>query len=234
MRGLHEQVLEELQKHIASAHMAPGDRFPPERELAARLGVSRPILRSAFRVLEAMGLTEARQGGGRYLRRAPNTVTLTSDDVLIALKKSSLLDIYEVRMDLETQIVRLAAMRSTAEDVAKLEAIYRQSIATDYGEVWAVMDLDLDFHIALADCTHNFAYRELIKVLMEALKQIRQKRILGVKSWRQLNADHEGIIEAISSRNPSLAHARMLAHLERIRATVLRRPITQEEENGSE
>lgn len=66
---LYEQVLDRLRQYVAEGGLRAGDRLPPERDLAQRLGVSRASVKQAIVVLEVQGLVEARHGGGTYLVR---------------------------------------------------------------------------------------------------------------------------------------------------------------------
>src|SRR3989442_5808274 len=66
---LYEDLVERLGEHVREARLKPGDRFPPERELASRLGVSRASIRQAMVALEVQGRVEVRHGDGTYLIR---------------------------------------------------------------------------------------------------------------------------------------------------------------------
>ena len=96
----------------------PGDKFPSERELMGKLGVSRSVLREAFRVLESRGLVYSRPGGGRYLRKVESFKLRQGSS--LDLEKDALLDVVESREIVEVQIVKLAVKRATDEEIRQL------------------------------------------------------------------------------------------------------------------
>ena len=67
-KKISEEIVDQIKSLISKGDLKPGDRIPSERELAVMLGVSRPSVREAIMVLDAMGFLEARQGGGTYVR----------------------------------------------------------------------------------------------------------------------------------------------------------------------
>jgi GntR family transcriptional repressor for pyruvate dehydrogenase complex len=109
---LHESVIEKIKSLIAGGEIVPGGRFPSERALEESLGVSRPVLREAFRVLESWGWIESRRGSGRYLRSPRGAPVTGPGNPLAAVEKSTLLDIWEARQVLETRTAALAAERA--------------------------------------------------------------------------------------------------------------------------
>ena len=120
-RPIYEQVAERLRALIEGGHLVPGDRLPGERDLAARLGVSRSSVRQALTVLRVMGLVEVRHGTGVYLLR-------TVDDVIPPIPLESVGDdpalpaVSEVREVLESHASRLAARHRSAAHLAGMSA----------------------------------------------------------------------------------------------------------------
>lgn len=115
---------------VDSGQLRPGDRVPPERELAVALSVSRATLREAFRVLERAGLIESRIGQGRYvaeLRRGHATGNAPSQ----ALEEATILDFLEVRRLLEVPMAGLAARRASSEDIRRIEETISNSMLRD-------------------------------------------------------------------------------------------------------
>ena len=153
---ISEIIVEQIRLLMRQGQLKPGDRLPPERDLCERFGVSRVTVREALRMLESSGLVEIRVGarGGAF-------VTVPSSDRvgegladLLTLSVISAADVTEVRMILETGIVPLVCERATEEDLADLESICARSEAAitagDYS-----MDMSLEFHIRVAQATHN-------------------------------------------------------------------------------
>jgi len=213
---LYEAVLEQLLNFVKSGDIKVGERFPSERELERELGVSRGILREAFRILEARGIIESRQGGGRFLRQTPVQSLFDSADIFTSLERAVLLDICESRQVIEVKVAELAAERATDEDLANLTEVVDTFFTTQF-DPNRKDDLDLDFHLAIAECTHNFALQELVRVLMSLLKQHRQQAMLDPAEWQALCLEHRKILEAIAARDGKSASRVMHEHLESLR-----------------
>src|SRR5687767_3575307 len=116
---LYEQVLERLRAHVSEAGLKAGDKLPPERDLAASLGVSRASVKQAIVVLEVQGLVEARHGGGTYLVR--DTLDVEPVEQLVERRKR-LPDVLEAREALETKLAELAAERRTDAELETIRA----------------------------------------------------------------------------------------------------------------
>ncbi|MGE5541463.1 MAG: FadR/GntR family transcriptional regulator [Bacillota bacterium] len=213
---LYESVVEQLVGYVEAGDITPGERFPSERELERQLGVSRGILREAFRVLEARGLIESRPGGGRFLREVTG---LFRDGVtLVALEKSVLLDVVESRLALEVNVARLAAVRATREDVINLRNVVKKFFSRNSPRE---EDKDLDFHLAVARATHNFVLHELVKLQINLLKEHRQQAHLDKNEWEALCLEHRRVLEAIEGGNPEAAAGAMEAHLLRLKEAII-------------
>ena len=114
-----EEVVKQVQEAIFAGLLEPGDRLPPERELAEQFGLSRMSVRLALHTLESTGLVEIRVGssGGAFIREPnfdPLRETLAS---MLRSKKASILDLAEARKIVETATAELAAQRATDDDL---------------------------------------------------------------------------------------------------------------------
>jgi len=94
---LYESVTEQIINLIKNNELKPGDKLPPERELAEKLSISRGSLREAFRVLESRGLIKSKPGGGRFIREINNEDLIDTENVVLNLEKSSILELIEAR-----------------------------------------------------------------------------------------------------------------------------------------
>ena len=122
---LYESVLEQIMNLIKNAELKPGDRLPPERELAEKLSISRGSLREAFRVLESRGLIKSKPGGGRFIRELKKDSLVHTENIVLGLEKSSILELLEAREIFEVKIAEIAAKRATKEDVALIEKVLK-------------------------------------------------------------------------------------------------------------
>ena len=118
---LYESVIEQIMELIKNNELKPGDKFPPERELAEKLSISRGSLREAFRVLESRGFIKSKPGGGRYIREIRKNGHNNTENIILSLEKSSILELLEAREIFEVKIVELATQRATIEDTELIE-----------------------------------------------------------------------------------------------------------------
>src|SRR5881409_3349557 len=150
----YEQVAEQIQKLVAEGSLKPGDRLPPERELATRFGVARSSIRDAVRTLEVMGILEPRQGTGTVVR------DLSADSLVVPLasvltrKREMVAELLDVRRIIEPALAARAARNASEEEVAELaEILRRQEEKMRRGE--PAIEEDSQFHYALAVAAGN-------------------------------------------------------------------------------
>src|ERR1051325_10412523 len=117
-----EEVISQLREMIHRGDLRPGDRLPPERDLAKMLGVSRPTLRAGIRSLAAVGGLQSRQGAGTFVVEADESPTLDGSALrmMVALHGFAPAEMFEARIALEMSIAGLAAERSTSEQRAAM------------------------------------------------------------------------------------------------------------------
>lgn len=209
---LYEEVVEQIKELIITGQIKPGDQFPSERKLSEQLNVSRGVLREAFRVLEARGLVESKRGGGRYLRDYNQQNIYRSTDNFLTIEKAALLDIAEARMLIETQIIKKAVEEATSEDIKKISRILF-TIENVSEEEYRESDLDLEFHLAIAEATHNFALHDLLEAQFQLLIELDQKHLLSPNRWKELCVEHKKILDTIKARNKGIAERVMAKHL---------------------
>lgn len=212
-RRLYEDVIEELERHIRELDLRPGDRLPSEQELKQRLGVSTPVLREAFRTLELRGIVVSQQGRGRFLRCPHVYVPTDSVDVL---RYCSVLDILEARKVVELAVVELAVQRASDQDIARLEDLMSDDdpqLTRRWGEP---LDVDRDFHVALAAMTGNFFFRHLVYLQMTLLKDLRHRSFMDPEAWAALQGEHRRILHWVKQRSISQAKEAMKEHLDHV------------------
>src|SRR5574341_2360720 len=112
---VYEEVAARIRRLIADGRLRPGDKLPPERELAVMLGVSRTSVRDAIRTLEVAGLLEPRQGEGTVVRElSPDNLVAPIASALMS-RRDLLADLMEFRRMIEPPTAREAAERATPE-----------------------------------------------------------------------------------------------------------------------
>src|SRR3954468_11157609 len=118
--ALPDQIAQRLIALITERSLKPGDRLPPQRELAATMGVSRSSLREALRALAMLGVAEMRQGDGTYLTSLQPDKLLRPVGLVLALSDSGLTELFEARKLVEPGLAKLAAQRITDAAAAEL------------------------------------------------------------------------------------------------------------------
>lgn len=220
---VYEEVAARLRRLIADGHLRPGDKLPPERELAQALGVSRTSVRDAIRALQMAGLLEPRQGEGTVVREvSPESIMAPLASALLT-RRDLLADLMAVRKMIEPAMAREAARRATPDEIRQMEAILaRQAAKIEAGGL--AIDEDTAFHDMIARASRNQVVLKVIDVLMDLLREGRE-RSLQVRGRPQRSLrGHRQILEAIRRRDPEAAARAMLAHLEQIEETLLPAP----------
>ena len=198
---------------IADNHWKAGERLPPETELCEVLNVGRSTLREALKSLAFIGMVRMRAGDGTYV--AEESRGLLHRLLAKGLLKSQkdLEDVCETRLLLETELAALAAERRTSED----ELTLRDLVAKGREELKRggkqYSKSDLDFHIAVANSSHNnLLPRLLLDIRGLLVEWIRKSQELpGVRENAQ--QQHEAILEAIVLGDSERARNEMRAHL---------------------
>lgn len=227
---LSGQIIQRIGDAIRAGELSPGDRLPPERELAERFGVSRVSVRDALRSLEAMGLIEVKVGaGGGPVVRAPGAeIVRESLTNLLLTSTLSPVDIAEARLLLDFGTVALASTRATEEDLDDLEAMLVD--AREHLEAGTYSsEMSGRWHLRLAEAAHNPA----ITLLVAAVRGSMSMSVVRLSSqrtgdWNRTSIErHEEILEALRARDTPRAQSLMAAHLlsnhrsaEEVRATV--------------
>lgn len=206
---LYQQVLERLRAYAAEGGLRAGDRLPPERELARRLGISRASVKQAVVVLEVQGLVEVRQGGGTYLLRDG----LDAEPVeRLVERRRRLPDVLDAREALETKIAELAAERRSDEDLAAMES------ALDWMEDEIESDRpgtegDRRFHEAVTAAAHSPLLAEFMRSIADQISESREESLRQPRRPRRSLAQHQRILDAIVAGNPRAAATAMRRHL---------------------
>ncbi len=214
--SLVDRVVNELQRLIIDGRLETGQKLPPERELAEKIGVSRTVLREAVQVLVARGLLATRHGVGTVVRSVSNENVIESLGLLLQMHNISLDDMHHVRSILEVENARLAALQATEKDIAELkQTLTEMDNVKNDARVFA--DKDAEFHTGLARTTRN----PLLIVLLDAIRDLMQDIRLSVSKYPDLFAtvmpDHYKILERVAARDVDGACQAMEAHLDHAR-----------------
>lgn len=203
-------IVHEVARLVAVGKIKPGDKFPPEAELARQLKVGRSSIREAFRVFQTLGVTEAKPGRGTVLI---NTAPLFALIDWSQFTRADLInDIVEARLALEPLIAAMAARRADAAGLRGIEETIeagRKAI----GDEAASIQASLDFHIAVAAAAGNQTLLLTTRLLRSLYFESTRFSRSHPENYAMLLADHEEIFEAIRNRDPKAASAASEKHM---------------------
>ncbi|MGN6575428.1 MAG: FadR/GntR family transcriptional regulator [Nocardioides sp.] len=206
---LYEQLVERLLALIEELELSPGDRLPPERELASGLGVSRATVRQALVVLEVQGLVEVRHGEGAILRESRPASTVLS---AVAAHTRRLPEVIEAREALEVKLAGLAARRRTDEDMAKIDAALA-TMAEDIEAGGRGLEGDELFHGAVTAAARSWLLADLMKEISAAIRESRIESLSQPERPQQSLASHRKIAEGIRAHDEVAAGEAMAEHI---------------------
>jgi GntR family transcriptional repressor for pyruvate dehydrogenase complex len=220
-QSLPDDLAQRITGLIEGDGYAPGDRLPSIAEMASRFGVGAPTLREALKKLETLGTVVVRHGSGVYVGARPNRMIVPNATLAGAPSKKTLLDLLEARLPVELTTVRLAAAHASADDLARMtELLARAEAHLDDDDV--LNAANMAFHRAIAEASGNGVLHQLLDVLT-SLFQGEQRAIIDIYgSRRRDHAEHVAILDALRAGDAERATALMRAHLEGVRAVLLR------------
>ncbi|MCM3706417.1 MULTISPECIES: FadR/GntR family transcriptional regulator [Cytobacillus] len=218
-------LADKLKECYLGGVVKPGERLPSERELAVQFNVSRTTIREALRTLELNGLIDIRQGGGSYVK--VSDIQSNKEEIITAVKAENPLvyEMLELRRALEAESSFLAANRATAADLEKLRiALHNIALSRQNPELG--LKADLDFHIGIAEATHNSIFIELIHTLKghmeETIRVTQNHRFKDLSRYDDTIEEHREIYLAIASGNGYKAKELMEGHITKIRGELVK------------
>ncbi len=215
-KKVSSQIADQIRASILAGEFSPGDKLPPERELAEMFGVSRPSVREALNVLASAGLVMSYQGGGTVVMSLVETAAGNPLGELIRTQQDRALDVIEVRKCMESWTAYYAAQRALPEDLRRMNEIV-SAMERNLKGLQPSEDLDANLHIVIARATHNIVWLHLMQSLFDAMKEFQQSvwRAVYITSedHHQLYKHHHTIFKAIKSRNAEAARDAMMEHL---------------------
>ncbi|MGW4094667.1 FadR/GntR family transcriptional regulator [Nocardia sp. NPDC004750] len=216
---LYEVLVERLCAYVADNEMTPGDRLPPERDLATQLGVSRASLSQALVALEVQGVLSVRHGDGAVLMRRP-----TEDRAIRALREHAdrLPDIIDAREALEVKLASLAAQRRTDSEMDAIDDAIR-SMEAEIDAGGRGLDGDRRFHEAITVAAHSSLLAKLMHEISELVRETRIESLSQTDRPRASLEGHRRIAAAVRERNSHGAAKAMADHIRLISDVALLR-----------
>jgi GntR family transcriptional repressor for pyruvate dehydrogenase complex len=211
--GVIDTAIERIRDLIANGDLAPGDRLPPEAELAALLGVSRNSLREAVRALIQAKVLDVRRGDGTYVTSLePQLLMSGLSFVMDLMQDRTVLELFEVRRLLEPAATGLAATRISGDAIQELRGLLDAMRRTTTSE--DLITQDVAFHRCVVKGSGNEALVSFLDAVFTRTARARIWRGVwdrGALDWTY--AQHEMIVDALEQRDVMLATAAATVHV---------------------
>lgn len=213
---VRDEVIGALTGAIERGELLPGTQLPPERDLAAMLGVSRSATRDALKTLAGAGVLHIRHGHGTFVAQRSDSPGV-GIDVDVQLGTSQLTDLFEMRLVLEGQSAQWAAERLTGRMRLQLTQVIETINQVDSSTTLeALRDLDRLFHGKIAEATGNQTLMKLMNSLLEQLVNASSLSLqLPGRALRSV-AEHKMIGAAILAGDSAEARRLMQDHIQSV------------------
>lgn len=229
---ISQKIVEQVKRIIFEGGLQPGDRLPTEKELAEQLQVSRPTLREALTVLEAIGLIEVRPREGSIVKSlVPQSIQDPIQD-MIDVDPMKVLDLFEVRKKIDSEGAAMAAQRATEAELKRIQD-YALTLEDRVEEMKSILELEpgklyQKTFFAIADATHNSVYAHFMKsiwTLLEGAIPYSRRKLYDVPNISErLLKQYREIVDAVIQRKPAQARKAVIRHVdfvgEQLRKTI--------------
>ncbi|WMJ78116.1 MULTISPECIES: FadR/GntR family transcriptional regulator [unclassified Sedimentibacter] len=198
------KILKQITQLIKDGELKPGEKLPPERQIAEMMGVSRPALKQTISILEAMGIVESRRGDGNYILPCQNKIF---NPIILSFYAAhgNMDDILEVRYIIEVQNVKIAARKRTEEQLALLDEIISRMEGPKTLKERIL--LNNEFHLELIRITGN----PLLINFYESIIDLIGEQITTTDG-SDFYSTHKDIVEFIRDKNSDGAAKSILRH----------------------
>ena len=215
---LSNSVVRQIEQLILRGILRPGERLPSERDLADRLGVSRPSVRDAIAELAERGLLVSRAGSGVFVAEVLGSAFSPALTQLFATHDEAVFDYIAFRRDMEGLAAERAATYGSETDLRLIDTIFgKMKLAHQKRDPADEAQLDAEFHMAIIEASHNVIMLHMLRSMFELLRQgvfyNRQVMFRNRMTRDQLLDQHRAINAAIQARDPAAARAAVTAHL---------------------
>ena len=220
MVARHDQ-LKRVRAYFERVGYSERDRIPPERELAAELGMTRARIRVCLRKLAAEGMIWRHVGKGTFFGPRPDAVK----DAPVHLAFADLTnprEVIEARIAVEPELARMATQRATGKDFQAMRECLDRMLAAEGPAAWLLWDRQ--FHRAIAEAAGN----RLMLAMFDAIHASREREVWGrlrdavlsPERMKEVGEQHEALYEALVVRDAEHAAALMQGHIRAVRARI--------------
>lgn len=222
---LSDAVVSQIELLLLRGILRPGERLPSERDLAERLGVSRPSLRSAIANLQDRGLLTTRAGAGIYVADFLDAAFGDALVTLFASHDEALFDYISFRRDMEAMAAERAARYGSDMDLKVIDAIYnKMEVAHQKRDPSEEAQLDAEFHMSIIEASHNIIMLHMMRAMFNLLHQgvfYNRKMVFKQRGSREeLLSQHKAINSALQRRDPVGAKQAAGAHMDYVKTVM--------------
>jgi GntR family transcriptional repressor for pyruvate dehydrogenase complex len=207
------EVTRRLLDYFTNSSVQPGTRLPPERQLAASMGVGRSAIREALAALEVLGVVSVRPGSGTYLRGSVSELLPQTLSWGMLLGEPRTRDLIGVRHGLEVQAARLAATNSTRETLAML-SVQLDTMKASVEDYPSFTTADMQFHQQVAAAAQNSLLEDILQSVRSLLRVWVERGLRDADHARLTCAEHEAVLIALQSGSPERAAEAMSEHMD--------------------
>jgi GntR family transcriptional repressor for pyruvate dehydrogenase complex len=216
---LASSVVRQVELLILRGVLRPGERLPGERELAERLGVSRPSLRDAVAELQESGLLTTRPGAGIYVADVLGSAFSDALVRLFSTHDEAVFDYISFRRDMEGLAAERAARLASDTDLRVIDAVFgKMEAAHAKRNPGDEAQLDVDFHLAIIEASHNVIMLHMMRSMYQLLREgvfYNRAMMFRQRTTRSdLLDQHRAINAGLQARDPAAARAAVVAHLD--------------------
>src|SRR5215212_1647191 len=215
----YERIIQHIRGEISSKKLRPGDRLQPEADLARSLGVSRPTVREALKVLESQNVLRSSTGptGGTFVGaiNGAGVAEYLKDSIslLLDVDELTLKELWEAREVTDVPAAELAAVRRTEQDRFVIE----RTVEIDELKEGVAIVSDISFHRAIAEASKNRMLSLFAGSIHMTLRTLAERYVIPADVLSEVKRisqqQHRLICEAISEQDGALAASRMREHL---------------------
>jgi len=218
--SLPERISNRILELIRSGELQPGDKLPPERDLAEIMQVSRASLRESIRSLATMNVVEMRQGSGTYISSLKPELLVEKLELVFSVNDSTFLDLVQARMAIEPQLVRLVTEQAADDQLQLLQDVMDKSEACVNDTPYEFPALDTAFHVSIAEIAGNATLLHFLRAITRLTLASSRRTATDLDSIRTAHQQHSAIHKAICDRDADRASDLMYRHLQGVEAKI--------------
>ena len=217
-KAMYEVIADKMEVAILNDTTGIEEKLPSEQFLSETFGVSRPVIREALKILKERGLISMRQGASTYITKPDEKIITKNIKRIINFENIDSMQVYQVRIALETLAAGLAAKNAKKDDILRLKEI-NMNFSSSEDDVEKNAKYDVDFHCEIANISGNALLSMMISSITVILKPYFEKmasisnKSEKIKFFNDGEQFHEKIIKAIEDGNEKEATDIMRAHL---------------------